>query len=264
MSHNDNILPYGLWPVPIVPTPKRLSALDDAIAKMLNADDGGAWNPTTPIIIGGAGMNLTTASSQILGGVTTKSGGKLVLGNNDWPTFSATRSRRLTMPILPQVINCSALNGIDADVSPTYGCLRSLTLSGSKIIVPIPKRFMHNGATLATATLAWRVGQPHGIVPVPTPTLGLYRITTAGVSTALNSTPTVSVVAATADAYYNKGNAQTLLYTTNQNNVVDPATYTYAFVWTEEAGAIPNNGPPLNLLHSLSLAYTTISDQRFE
>ena len=262
MSHNDNVQLYGVWPVPIVPTPKRLSALDDAIAKMLNADDGGAWSPTTPIIIGGAGMNLTTASSQILGGVTTKNGGRLVLGNNDFPTFSATRTRSLVMPILPSVID-----GGNQDVSPSFGCLRSLipdTNVGAQLIVPIPKRYMHNGALLATATLTWRVGQPHNTgSPSIAPSMAIWRITTTGTKLALNSTPQLQV-ATSGDAYYNKGNAQTLAYACNQNATIDTTQYQYVFVWSEQSGGLAGSPPTLNLFHSLKLAFTTIADQRHE
>jgi hypothetical protein len=242
-----------------------MSALDDAIARSVNGDDGGSWNPLTPIIIGGSGMNLTTSSSSIQGGVQTAKGGKLVLGNSDWPTFSATRGRTLVFPIVPTMASNSALYGVDCDLSPQYGCLRTLDLNGAALVIPIAKRYLHNGATLTRGTLTWRVGQPHGIVPVPTPKMALWRITTSGGTiVALNSTPQLSVSAATADIYFNKGNAQTLTYNCNQNNVIDTTQYQYALVWTDEAGAIPNNGPPLNLLHSLTLSYSTIADQRFE
>ena len=266
MAHNDNVQLYGVWPNPIVPTPKRLAQLDDYQAKAINGDAGGTWTPTSPIILGGAGLTLAGSGgtvSAIVGGVKTQSGGKLVLGNNDFPTFSASRTRTIVMPIVPAMQGFGS--GVDSDADPTFGCLRTLcNLAGTKIVVPIPKRYLHNGATLSTVTLAFRIGQPHGAPPGVQPGMTVLRVSTSGVSAALNSTALLQMSAANADAYYFKGNAQTLAYTCNQNNVIDTTQYQYVFTWTEEAGAIPNNGPPLNLLHSWTLAYTAIADQRFE
>ena len=93
--------------------------------------------------------------------------------------------------------------------------------------------------------------------------MGIWRVsTTGGTKVALNSTPLV-VVGTQGDAYYNKGNAQTLAYACTQNNVIDTTQYQYVFAWTEQIGALPGNPPTLNLFHSLQLRYTSIVDQRF-
>mgnify|MGYP000126019933 FL=1 len=269
MPHSDYIQPYGVWPVPLVPTPKRLSALDGAIAKTINGDAGGTWSPTSPIIIGGAGMVLNGGgTSALLGGVSTRSGGKIVLGHNDFPTFGAARTRTILMPLRPTTPNSSAAYGRDSDMSPQFGCLRSTIPDGnvgSRLTVPIPKRYLHNGATLTRVTLAWRVGQPHNNgAPTIAPSIAIWRITTTGGTiVALNSTPQLQV-ATSGDAYYLKGNAQTLVYNCNQNNVIDTTQFQYAFVWSEESGGLLGASPTLNVFHSLKLAYTTIADQRFE
>lgn len=207
--------------------------------------------------------------SAIVGGVTTKSGGKLVLGNNDFPTFSATRSRTLVVPLVPSLNGSTNQYGGDTDIDPTFGCLRSVITndqaSGHKIVFPIPKRYLHNGATLSTVTLAWRVGVPSNALPMVNPSMAVWRATTGGTTVALNSSAQLAVSPANADAYYFKGNVQTLAYTCNQNNVIDTTQYQYLFVWTEEFGrALTAHGPTLNLFHSLTLAYTAIADQRFE
>lgn len=266
----DFIRPYGVWPTPVVPTPKRLSALDDAVARSVNADDGGVYAPLSPIIVGGSGLTLNGGgTSSLTGGVTTKSGGKVILGHNDFPTFGSTRSRTILVPLTPTLVGneITAAGGIDSDISPQYGCIRSLipsTAGGSKIVFPIPKRYMHNGATLATATLTWRVWQPHNNgSPTIAPSMAIWRVTAAGTKLALNSTPQLQVVTS-GDAYYNKGNPQTLAYACNQNNVIDSTQFQYVFVWSEESGGLASNPPTLNLFHSLALSYTTIADQRFE
>lgn len=52
-------------------------------SRLINGDDGGNWNPSSPIVVGGSGLQLASAASKILGGLTTRLGGRLQLGPTD-------------------------------------------------------------------------------------------------------------------------------------------------------------------------------------
>jgi hypothetical protein len=257
MGHFDYIMPMGQWFTPLVPLPKRLAALDDGIAKGLNGDDGGTWAPLKPIVLGGSQGLQLGASSTITGGVTARAGGLLSLGNNDFPTFSGARTRTVEVPLTPH--NASN-NNADCDFSSLYGCLRTL-VNGATTWIAVPGRYIHNGATLSTITMSYRVGRPHSALPITQPTLLAYRVTTAGVQAALAGAA-AAVADASAQAYYAAGNRKTLVLTCTTNNVIDTSQYTYIVRWVEETGA--STQPPLNLLHSLTLGYTAIADMRFE
>ena len=257
MAHFDYITPMGQWFTPLVPVPKRLAALDDGITRTLNGDDGGTWAPTKPIALGGTQGLQLGASSTITGGVVAKSGGQLSLGNNDFPTFAGAQTRTLEVPLLPNNISN---NGQDSDFSSLYGCLRTL-VNGASIWLAIPGRYLHNGATLSTITMNYRVGRPHSALPIVQPALQCYRVTTAGVQAAL-AAGAAQVADASAQAYYAAGNKKSLVLTCTTNNVIDTSQYTYLVKWIEETGA--SVLAPLTLLHSLTLGYTAIADMRFE
>ncbi len=61
MAHFVRIRALGAWLLATTIEPSELEQLDTNLFKALNADDGGTWAPTNPIIIGGAGMQLQGA-----------------------------------------------------------------------------------------------------------------------------------------------------------------------------------------------------------
>jgi hypothetical protein len=60
MSHNTRIRAnLAAWAIGTTLTPAELDALDQLVFESINGDDGGQWNPSTPIGIGGAGLAVS-------------------------------------------------------------------------------------------------------------------------------------------------------------------------------------------------------------
>ena len=165
MSHNDRARPASQWTTYAVPDAHDLALWDRLQFQGLNGDLGGNYAPATPIVIGGAGLALSGSFGQILGGVTTQSGGRLWLGNlgagpGDEVRFtpsSALTRRQLVMPVagLAQQIsaNDGTLTGLNALTNfrgTFFGALAAPAGSSvpPPIVVPIPSRYLHNGATI--------------------------------------------------------------------------------------------------------------------
>ena len=69
------------WSALSDPMPQHLLELDKRQDASLNGDDGGTWNPAYPIVLGGAGVTLSTNSSfASVTGQTTPTGVVLVDG----------------------------------------------------------------------------------------------------------------------------------------------------------------------------------------
>lgn len=334
--HNDFVRPSGRWgngtTSLFVPTGRDMALLDELSTESINGDSGGTYAPASAIILGGAGLSLQSTACQFLGGLVTYSGGRLYLGDDDYPLVSPSRTRTVVLPI------ASAFTSVNSG----YACggsqswvlqdnplgIKSANV-GAEVEIPLsslgwrPTACM-NGATITQVAVTFRVGQTHAVVPSSTPTVGLYRVSSSGKAfTLLASTwtashtyavgnyvaptsgnfnnlyfkatsittgtsggteptwPTVlgqSVIdsgvtwtcygclgsispPANAAAYYAGGNAQTMLLTPNQDNVVDRTQYAWILTVQDEnsTGALAGN-----TLHSVTLTLSGISDLRPE
>ena len=262
-----HVMPAGVWPAKMGLSSRKLSHLDRNISELVNADDGGLWTTTGPICIGGKGMTLN-ASSTIDGGITTRPG----YGANDpkielvdqWPTFSATRTRTTcvtwlksegsgSMPVyFNKAGNCTQ-SGIDASAGLNIGML-------------IDGRQLHDQATLVSATWTFRyTGQKPSVMPSPeVATIIQYRRSDNVNDRAMHTAGTVSSVvyagsAATRDIttveeLYSGGNVISLTYTPNQHNVIDKPNryYGLGFVSSIQTEAV-----------GVKLVFD-VTDQRFE
>lgn len=156
--HNDYSRPPNSWNSRSVPGPRDFAIWDTAQFKAVDGDNGGTWNPLTPIVIGGSGVTLTNAFSNLKGGFLTQQGGRYSLGANDFPTFSLARMRTVICPLW-QASPFNEADGVAFNFqvlsSPAFG-IQSSRASGA-IYIPIPARFLHNGATLAGAKLRFRM-----------------------------------------------------------------------------------------------------------
>lgn len=94
-------------------------------------------------------------------------------------------------------------------------------------------QYLVDGATLNSVTLKLT---GHGILPNSMPKIGITRVDVSGASTQLLSTGNgvTPDTSATGAAYAAKHD---IVFTPDQNNVVDKATYSYAFWCFDEAGA---------------------------
>lgn len=260
MSEDDYISPTGKWPDDAATLPKKLSALDGAIAKRVNADDGGGYFPTAPIIFVSQSHQLTLNAGGVTGSVTTRRGGRLTVPAA--PTFvdafdvPQNRTRTLYWPIVPRlVVNPRAP---DRFYSRDLGATVVRAAVGTTIAIPIPTRLMHHGATLSTVTLAWRCGQPRALLPAVQSGMDILRaLPVNGGGASLKSGAPVLVGAASTDDYYNGGAVQTLSYACDQHNVIDTTQYHYFFQWILESGSdsVANNN---DQLVGLMFSYTAI------
>jgi len=160
MSHGDYLRRPGTWPAGTVPETSDFEKLDIAQTRALNGDDGGTWNPTAPIALGGSGGALTSAGSLISGGITTKRGGRLVLGANDFPSLSPSRSRAVTWNLWEMQQAGFPPTWLDNAIS-FYRDDRAFGINpgnGTNEFV-IPARFIHAGATLSSVALRFRIPQ---------------------------------------------------------------------------------------------------------
>ena len=203
MSRFDAARPSGVWAQEFVPTAADYQRWDVAQSKFLNASDGGIWNPTSPIRIGGAGMTLN-GGCNLFGGVTIGAGAKLTHGTNDVVTFGGTaRTRTIVVPMLELQFDPTNIVGsgggtvsaLDLDdyvqVAPPPAV--GIVLTGLNApTFSIPKRFLHHlftfsGSTapnvgtpaLASATLNFRVLTRPPAVPVSTLTMSVVGYNTA-------------------------------------------------------------------------------------
>lgn len=189
MAHNQHVIPASLWHNATVPTPDLLRHFDERAAESLNADAGGTWNPTSPIIIGGSGLQLPGSSStnRFDGGVRTgpraASGGAIV-ESTAYPSFSGgTRSRTVVVPIRDaaragsEFLGASTVTGSVGGVDVGSVAPDGLQLTdGGSLNVPLPAHRLIDGATLTSATLYLRFNPIKAIGVGGTPYIALRRI----------------------------------------------------------------------------------------
>ena len=164
MPHNDRSRPASQWVSYAVPNARDMALWDRMQYQAVSGDLGGYWNPATPIVIGGLGLEIGVDGPSIIGGVNTQSGGRLVLGNvsggDEVVIFGgSTVSRRtIVMPIagLAQqaLVNDGTLAGLNTLTTYNSGTLFGAlsapagTSVPPPIIVPIPSRYLHHGASI--------------------------------------------------------------------------------------------------------------------
>jgi hypothetical protein len=174
MAHNDVSRPVSQWVTYSVPNARDLALWDRYQYQAVSGDLGGTWIPKSPIVIGGTGLTLLGPASsvitqytggQIIGGVTTQYGGRMILGNlgagpGDEVVIGPpglNQRRTLVMPIagLAQqaATNDGTIIGLQAMTNyrgVLFGALSAPAGSSTPppIIVPIPSRYMHNGAVI--------------------------------------------------------------------------------------------------------------------
>ena len=264
MPHNDYVRPSGQWLSHTVPTARDLQRLDDLGSRSINGDEGGTWNPANPIIIGGQPIQVTTAASSYEGGARTENGGRIVHADNDVPIFNPVRTRSVLIPLYR--LHDSTKGYVDYATNALGIVDQYANIFAT---VQLDGRYFHKGATLSTATLTYRVGQPHTSLPVALPGFNLARLNSTRTTfeflhsnayALVRSPPTV-----TADEYYNAGAPQSVTMTCNQNNTnIDPTTYVFVAILADEGFGGGTISPSLNVFHSLKLDFTNVADMRFE
>lgn len=182
--------PDGQWPPELVLMPQDWRTWDVAQYQSINGDAGGLWTPTSPIALGGSGLQLqgSTVGAVISGTTSTDTGGRLVHGDNDFSQFASNRTRTLVWPLprLPQ-----RTSGFGYSASPRGVLVQPAALASNvgnaqvaSFFPSIPRRFLHNGATLTSAVLTFVVTQPRTALPTVLPQFIISRSTFGSSTTA--------------------------------------------------------------------------------
>lgn len=160
MSHFDTVRPNGVWGNEMVPTQADFERWDVTQSALINGDNGGNYAPTSPIIIGGAGLSLG-ANGFIGGGVTTELGGYVMLGSApfDFPRFSSTRSRFLQVPLQPFV---------------------DVTQPLASIYFPLPSRYTHDRSLLNSLFVWYAFTQKPTSLSITPPHISLVTYRNSG------------------------------------------------------------------------------------
>jgi len=167
MSHGDFVRPGGQWPAELVPGAQDAQRLDELQRRSINGDLGGTWNPKQPVVIGGAGTELGSAS-YFFGGVTTRTGGRLIAPAA--PVINDIRSQVLTVPVRELGLRvqpnlslrfdaCVARPGTRRGVSFNQGQVPGL------LGLTIPRRYLHDQQKLVTVAIEFFITRRPGSVP---------------------------------------------------------------------------------------------------
>jgi len=221
------------------------------------------------ITVTGAGtLNVTNAAVMSITGagslLRTASGGRIQLADNDYPTFSATRS-------VARKIDFAQTNawGITGAWTSTADGLYAPASSSSAAEVLVPLWPPHSGATIASIEVFFtpqKYASAGGLRTNGTTPLGnniaanlMVRPITSGLMLPARTKFLVSDVAyGSSSPTYGDGNVKSALVTTSA--VVDNTQYVYAIYLKDESGT---NAVGNTTFHGALVTYNNIADMRF-
>lgn len=191
MPRNDYVRPFGKAPQIVAPTGVDWRKLDQYFAEAIPIAGGFYCAPAMALAFGGAGISFG-GSSSIEGGVATERDGRIRIATT-FPVASPARNRFVRMPILRGWLG---VTGGDPDgfVQPIAAPLGlQITTPGASVLntfLPIPSRYLHDGATLAQMEFRFRVTRAPATTPTTPLAVVVFRISLAGLSaTQLNAVP---------------------------------------------------------------------------
>jgi hypothetical protein len=241
------------------------TAAGDTLAGTIQVPPGTGFNVTGTGIAANA---LSAVNGIVAGSIRSNVVGAIQLagGPTDNITFFPARIRSVCMPFMFYVLS-PPWTGVF--ISPaSNGLLGPGTAQQTLFLLPPP----HNGATLLSVSCSLRVTGPHASVPASMgggggPAMQVVRLAIGqGIPTApqfLSSAPQQGFipVPASGAAWDSAGQIQTLVYTCNQNNVIDTSQFIYSLILIDENGSGAVAG---NIYEGLTLNYTNINDMRFQ
>lgn len=262
----------GVWITGYAVPTADWQSLDAKVFAAIDGDNGGCYAPSSPITISGAGGGgLTVSGPTIVSGagcpagtpgtITTTSTATVTLNDGEYQDLLAGhtgRSRTLVTSLAiseapPPVFLALPGAYLAPFTYPTIPLSRNRTYMAAQAQAPVmtmpnavqaelhcPLR-VHNGATLSSVAITFRVSQPHTSVPATMPKVRVMRIDSKGTVAPLTLTTDlqgwVSVPTPTSGStWYANGAAQTLTIACNQNNAIDVSQYTYLVDILEETG----------------------------
>lgn len=243
------------------------SGIQSPVANGINASIAGGIQPGVA-----AGIQ-----SNIAGGIQSNIAGGIQLagGANDWPTFSANRSRTLIVPAqdvwgvsnaaVPQGSVPAAWATTPANMPILLGANTGFqtsvvnSASGNAWAYVIPIRNLHNGATITGATLYFKA-TTHANLPPTMPAFAIYTGNmTLGTGILSLASSNFAVDPSANIGAYDATHSWSL--TVNQNNVINTATNYYWLIVWDEGGA--SNTAVGNIIFGATLTYGSIPNMAF-
>ncbi len=223
------------------------ATFDGNLKSSINGVDGGCWAPATPIVIGGAGLQLTGPLVVARGGVLHSNTGVLAFDPGNFPLLGPTHSWNTRKVVY---------SFVDARPIP-YSMW--VVRRGTSSLQSVAPQYVQNGTTLpsrlalrirgvqyasiTSVTVTFSVVTLHTSLPTTMPSFRLLVVDENG-----NATPCTSVAAgadvdgwcyvptpANVTAWYNAGNAQSFTFAVD-NGYVIRSLYTYVLEVRDEQG----------------------------
>lgn len=222
-----------------VPSPRILRDLDQWSSEIINAGDGGTWNPTSPIVLGRGNvfplMNITTVGTTFTGDVETVRGnsrgdfsGIQLIGGSvpSWPWFESARLHDYFVPF-NQWTEARVIGDegpMQFGLDPNYATIKRIhTDSDHLFLVVLPPQAFIFGGAVSQVTFYYRVVQRTAL-PTTLPKFRVVRKVGTGVtepchdnSGGYDASGFLEDTAASASAYYNFGQVREVAYECNQN-----------------------------------------------
>lgn len=222
------------------------------VAGLPTTSGGGCWAPAGLITISGAGLRCDGPLLVTRGGVLNCAQGYIQLdapsSQKLGPTHSG-RTRKIVQafaegtPVPRAMWRPRRDTGGMQSLAPMYQLWTAANPAPAVLGLPIRG---HQGATLSSVTIGFRVATPHTTLPTKMPAFRMLRVGADGVAVPMTSIAAgadalgfmyVTKPASTA-AWYNNGLGQTFTFNCDQNNVVDRTTSTILLEVQEEQGLI--------------------------
>lgn len=256
--HNIRFFDPLLLSPKFVPEPSIFKCFDQLASEGINWDEGGLWEPETPIIIGGSGVTIANTGG-FTGGVKTGArapDGAMLLADNDWPRFSSPRTRTVLFPIgdyansdrdrnEPTVGTSFIESAYDQSVP---GSVKANTNDQADLLIVLdPKKFIPD-ATIVSVTVRFSVGIKPASIPASLPNILFSDAISLVDDSAVLPTP------ANVNAYYNGGLPQDFVLP-----IVNNATVTVGknyFINLNDRSATRN------VFHSISIAFSNMNELR--
>lgn len=225
-----------------------------------------------------------TATATVTGAtkkITTASGGRIDLGDDDWPTLGSTHTGRTqTRKFMLSVgggtdVSRAGLWGTVAWTGGSGSCGPATSgrgaITGATAVilrVTIPRIYLMADRILTAVKIYYTPATGHGSLPTYFPKARFARRNVAG-----GFGPPASLVTSgywsdseTVLGTYNAGNVRSFtIDMTTPSNVnmatIDPDTYLYDLEIVEESGG---GATGLSIFHAAELVYGSIADMRFQ
>ena len=252
----------------------ELAQLDAQLAGSINGDDGSAHAPPVQVEIDGNGMSVTGPTVVQQGAtLVADSNPTIYLQQNDFPKF-VNGNKFGTHPFMQPCFDAIAyprttwhVRREDAGLqafSASFDLSDGLGQRGSQSFVRLRP---HDGATLTSVTISFRVGYPHTKLPTAMPQVGVLKFAADGTlvgsltsqAAGANVFGLMSVAKpVSSDAWYANGATQTLTIPCDQNNVIDVSRFFYRLQIVEESAL---TGYPWQLTYTVPVRLATGAPQ---